>query len=136
MSSSIVIDTGSGFIILDPTPENFHVASVLASQPVYSSNGEWDESKLTYANTGGGKVKIEIKPVRIISGFEQMSKAKSDADSARWKAETEKATAEKAKAAAEKERDEARAEIAKIQAAMVAAGVSVSYPKTDAPKSA
>jgi hypothetical protein len=137
-SSSIVIDTGSGCIILDHTPENFHVAYVLASQPVYLSNGEWDDSKQVYANTGGGKVNIAIKHVRIVSGVEQMSKAKADADSDRWKADAEKNAAikerdeiSKARIDLEKQNAELREEIKRINEAMIAAGVSVSYSKRD-----
>lgn len=149
MKNKIVMEVGSyKFAILDPTPENLAIASALANVPLYESNGEWDAKKLVYRQVADASVKVEIKPVRVSNEddvfVEAARAARADADTKRYTAEAAKTTAERERDAMKVQRDEAIAaatrvkeleaekaaaldELAKIKAAMVEAGVSVSY---------
>jgi hypothetical protein len=114
----IIIDTGGGIILLAATPENFAVAAAIANQPLYSTNGEWEESKLTYApRTGGGRtLGIKVAEVRIVSADEHLEKRVRDADTARYKIMKELEDAIKAKADAEKEAGRLNAEMDRMRA--------------------
>lgn len=151
MKNMIVMEVGAyKYAILEPTPENLGIAAALANVPLFESNGEWDAKKLVYRQVSDASVKVEIKPVRISREddvfVEAARVAKDEANTKRYAAEAAKAAAEKERDAirtkceeyvvilsdiekVKKERDEARAELEKVKAAMVEAGVSVSYPK-------
>lgn len=110
----IVVETNQGYLLLEPTSENFAVATALANNPVYTTNGEWDENKITYARRDDINVKISVKSVRIVDAQTQLIEQRIKAEEARWKAEAEKNATEKKRAEIQKALDAAVAEIAAL----------------------
>jgi hypothetical protein len=119
-NSRIVIDVGGRFILLHPTPENFQVASVLATEPLFHSNGEWDEKKLTYHARDNNRLNIIVKSVNIVSAIDDLVCEKQVADSLRFK-ETRKAE-DLAKRLADEEKavESLYFEVAKLQGQLAA----------------
>ena len=120
-TTRIVIETSAGHILLQPTPENFAVAAAFADQPLYCTNGEWAEDKITYAVRGGEPIKIKVQRVRIVDAEQQLTEQRMKAEEARWRAEADKTKAEKAKSETQKALDSAVEEIKRLTQAAEAA---------------